>query len=155
MVWNPNSGTMSRSSWGSGGKTFHPGLPGAKFTLGRGWGFVWQCSDLWLFSDQTDVVGPPGALEEAHNSPRIWLLLEACSTLQAELQRPKRSTWPWTRLPLSISLTPRGCSAGWQLDGWASGPAFRLPEPPKLSSLFMNPLMKALIFNETWEGWML
>lgn len=65
MVWNPNSGTMSRSSWGSGGKTFHPGLPGAKFTLGREWDFVWQCSDLWFFSDQTDIVGPPGALEEA------------------------------------------------------------------------------------------
>lgn len=65
MVWNPNSGTMSRSSWGSGGKTFHPSLLGAKFTLGRGWDFVWQCSDLWFFSDRTDVVGPPGALEEA------------------------------------------------------------------------------------------
>lgn len=45
--------------------------------------------------------------------------------------------------------TPSGCFARGQVERQASGTVFRLPYPLNLSSLFVNPGIKALTFNET------
>lgn len=94
-----------------------------------------------------------------------WCCTVACSMIQAGLVENKDLAIKEEFLVLRYGLHSLPAPHYQQLLCWGGGGrqleeyrllrhAFRLPHPLHPSSLLVNPMIKALTFNETWERWM-
>lgn len=127
--------------WGPGRKTVLLGLPAAKPALPRGWNSVWQysCPQISVcLTSYHSLFHDPG-----------WA--SGKQSLQGQRGAVGLGTWP----PLSTSSPfPAAALPGSSWRGRLLGHTFRLPCSLNSSLLLVNPMIKALTFNETWEGWM-